>query len=211
MRIVKYTALAAALLAAAPALAQSRGPYLGISGGYSRSDIDTGEINDEARSAGFATASTSADETDTAWKVFAGFQFNRNFALELGYADLGEFSSRTRTTGPAATVNGEFKAKAWSLDAVGTLPLNDRFSLLARAGAMYYDLDARAAAVAAGVPVTVHESDKDVSWKAGLGAQYSFATNLGARLEWEHYHRLGDADTGKSDVDTISLGLQFRF
>jgi OOP family OmpA-OmpF porin len=211
MKIVKYTALVAVLLAAAPALAQNKGPYLGISAGYARTDIDTGEINDEARSAGFATASTSADESDTAWKVFAGFQFNRNFALELGYSDLGESSIRTRTTGPAATVNGEFKAKAWSLDAVGTLPLNDRFSLLARAGAIYYDLDARSAAVAGGVPIKVRDSDKDLSWKAGLGAQYSLTNNLGARLEWEHYHRLGDEDTGKSSVDTFSLGLQFRF
>src|SRR5688500_16546060 len=33
----------------------------------------------------------SCDETDNAYKVFGGYTFNRNVALEVGFADLGEF------------------------------------------------------------------------------------------------------------------------
>src|SRR5205085_4251234 len=31
------------------------------------------------------------DDTDTAGKLFGGYQFHRNFALEFGYYDLGRY------------------------------------------------------------------------------------------------------------------------
>ena len=33
---------------------------------------------------------TSCDDSDSSWKIFGGYQFNKHFALEFGYADLGE-------------------------------------------------------------------------------------------------------------------------
>jgi hypothetical protein len=32
----------------------------------------------------------SMEDTDTAWKLYAGYWFNAHFGLELSYADLGE-------------------------------------------------------------------------------------------------------------------------
>jgi OmpA-OmpF porin, OOP family len=36
------------------------------------------------------TASFDMEDSDTAVKLFAGFNFNPNFAVEFGYVDLGE-------------------------------------------------------------------------------------------------------------------------
>src|SRR5688500_6432922 len=66
-------------LAAAPAVAQEdRGFYLGGSLGSAKSK-NTCE--------GFVGA---CDDTDTAYKLFGGYQVNRNFGWELAYGYLGD-------------------------------------------------------------------------------------------------------------------------
>jgi len=40
----------------------------------------------------YAPTSTSIDDSDTGWKIFVGYQFNRNFAIEVNYAELSTFT-----------------------------------------------------------------------------------------------------------------------
>jgi OOP family OmpA-OmpF porin len=218
MNAWSYAAIAASFACAAVADAQQmtapqeRGFYLGVGAGRSRVDFDTDDVDATVRALGFATSSTSADETDTAWKLFGGYRFNRYFALELGYTDLGRFTFDTTTTGPAANFDGRLKGNVWSLDAVGIAPLGDRFSLFGKVGVIRWDLSARVAAFAGGAAVTDKVSDDGFSWKLGLGAQYQFTPAFGARLEWERLRKVGDNDTtGKGDVDLFTLGLLLRF
>lgn len=212
MRIRCCIALVGVLAMTAPAAAQDRGFYLGIGAGQARVDVETGSFDDDIRGLGFATSSTSADETDFAWKLFGGYQFNRHFALELGRADLGEFGFHTDTTGPAGRLGGEIKADAWFLDGVGMVPLNDRFSLLGRVGITRWDLDLRGRGTINGAPLSVGADDDGVGWKLGLGAEYSFNRQFSARLEWERYNDVGDKDNpGKDDVDVFGLTLRVRF
>jgi hypothetical protein len=56
-------------------------------------------------------AGVTCDDTDTASKLYAGYQLN-NFAAELGYADLG----KATLTGPGGT--DEIAATAWDLTAL---------------------------------------------------------------------------------------------
>ena len=71
---------AAATDFAVPVAAQDSGFYAGLSlGQSSMTDACTG-----------LPAGVSCDDKDSAWKIFGGYQFSRNFALELGYANLGE-------------------------------------------------------------------------------------------------------------------------
>jgi OmpA-OmpF porin, OOP family len=67
----------------APAVAQDKGLYLGGSLGQSKVSLD-------------CTGASSCDDKDTSWKIFAGYQVNRNFAIEVGYSNLG----RPRPTSP---------------------------------------------------------------------------------------------------------------
>ena len=48
--------------------------------------------------------------------------------------------------------------------------------------------------------------------KLGLGLQYDFTKNVGARLEWEHFRNVGDRNTtGEGDVNLYSLGIVVKF
>src|SRR5690606_11097829 len=82
----------------------------------------------------------SCDDKDTAWRHFAGYQFHPNFAVELGYADLGEVSAS------APGLNASVEATALDLVAVGSIPLGDRFSLFGKVGAYRGEAEGRASA-----------------------------------------------------------------
>lgn len=121
-------------LIAVPALAQDTShAYFGVSVGQSKTEIDANGVT-SGLLPGVSAASSSTDEKDTAYKLFGGYQFNRNLAIEGGYFNLGN-NSFNAVTSPAGTLAGETKAQGLNLDLVGTLPLTERLSALARIGA----------------------------------------------------------------------------
>lgn len=195
--------------------AQAEGWYGGVGAGGSKVKIDDSSINSDIMTIPGVTSSrtTSKDETDTGWKLFAGYKFNPNFALEGGYVDLGKFKLDTAITsvsGPG-TAHSEIKATGWNIDAVGIVPLQNNFSVFARLGVIRPEV--KLDVTATGPAGTASGSDKDTSSKAkyGLGVQYDFTKTVGLRGEWERYHNLGDKDkTGQGDVDLWSVNLVFN-
>src|SRR3989304_5933084 len=71
--------------------ADDTGWYGGISVGQSKAKIDDARITSGLLGRGFARTSISDDDRDTGYKLFGGYKFNKNFALEGGYFDLGKF------------------------------------------------------------------------------------------------------------------------
>ena len=166
------------------------GWYVGGSIGQSKVDIDT---------TGTAPG-TTVDDKDTSFRAFGGYQINKHFGVELGYAALGEASGNEPGFG-SFTV----EAKAFDLVAVGTLPINDKFSVLGKIGLYKGDLDASDSTGA-----SLSESSTDLTY--GIGVQYNFNKNLGIRAEWQQYKGMGNQDTiGESDVDVMSIGVIYRF
>ena len=198
-------------LAAQPAADQ--GFYLSGGWGQAQADMDNASVDASLRAAGVTSSVTSSDDRVSAWKFALGYQFNRHFALEAGYADFDGFSTTTTTTGPAATIAGEVDGKAYSLDLVGILPVNPSFDLYAKVGVHYWDVEARRAAVVGGTTVAaVNASDDGSDWKFGLGARWNLSRNFGIQLEWERYNGVGESNTtGSSDIDMVTLGVRYRF
>ncbi len=148
----------------------------------------------------------SCDQKDTAWKVFGGYQFNRHIGVELGYTDLGEANAAGTIRGVPVTANAE--AKAIEIVAVGTLPINDRFSVYAKAGMYRWDIDARA--VVGGVPTGIGDKGNDFTY--GFGLNFHINRNVAIRAEWQRYNEVGeDTTTGRSDVNVMSAGVVFKF
>ena len=135
MNLVMTLALGLALVPGAVFAQQAdeKGWYGGASIGYARVYFNDNNL--------FLPGPTSVkkDETDTAWRLHAGYRLHRHFALEGGWTRLGEFSfTRTVPNGDSGT--GTFKASGWFGEALGIVPL-ERFSLFGKAGAMYYSAE----------------------------------------------------------------------
>lgn len=200
MKLANVSWVAALAVITSPyAVADDPGWYGGINLGQSRSHLNTERI---AGNLVGGAATTSIDSRDTGYKLFGGYQFNPNFALEGGYFDLGRFGFTATTLTPGA-LSGSIKVKGLNLDAVGILPLGEKWSAIARAGLNYADTKDTFSG-------TVNTTKSDTNYKYGLGLQYAFTQSLDLRLEAERY-RVNDGVGGRGNIDLVSLGLVYRF
>lgn len=133
-------------------------------------------------------------ETDTAWRLFGGYQFHRNFAAELGYHDLGEVNF----------VGGNRNAKAWEFVGVGMLPVATALSVYGKLGGYYAKSELQSSIVPSG-------DDTNTGLTYGVGAQYDVTPQVGLRLEWQRYDNVGGNTAGKTDIDVANLGVLWRF
>ncbi len=203
--------LALAAVVSPAAMAEDSGWYVGANVGQSRAKIDDLRITNSLLGSGFTAPSISNDNRDTGYKIFGGYQINRNFALEGGYFNLGDFGYTATMAAPTAgTLNGRIKLQGVNLDAVGMLPITDKFSAFGRVGLNY--AQARDAFRGTGMVnvLNPNPSTRATNVKVGLGLQYDFSEALAMRVEAERY-RINDAVGNKGDIDLISLGLIYRF
>ena len=162
---------------AGPALAQQtrddqrtgknvEGLYIGGGiGDFSSSidDIDSlTQIND----------SIDFTDGDNATKLFAGWAFNRYFAVQGDYVDFGDQSGAV-----SPSVSGTSNVKGFAPSIVGTLPIGP-VELFGRIGMMFYNLD-----VNLNGGQLIDDSANDMVWSAGVGIDIKDRLNL--RLEYE--------------------------
>ena len=173
MKLIAKALVCAAALAAFSV--QAQGPYVGGSLGSSKYK-------------GPSVGGLPTDRSSTGGKVYGGYEFTPNIALEAGYADLGK----------AESAAGSVRGRGIFVDAVGKVPLGQNFSAIGRLGAF----NAKAKTSPGG-------SDRDTNLKYGLGVQYDFSPNTAIRGEWERY-RFEAFDT-KANTNMYSVGLNYRF
>jgi hypothetical protein len=197
--MTKGMTVAAALLTltAGPALAQDdddragqnlQGFYIGAGIGDYSSSVD--EINslDSIDDAGI-----DFSDGDNAMKVFAGWHFNRFFAVQADYVDFGESSGAV-----TPSVSGTSDVQGIAPSIVGTLPLGP-IELFARVGMMFYDVDLNL-----GGGRLVDESGEDLVYSAGIGIDILDRLNL--RLEYEE---IDIAALDESDALWLNVAWKF--
>lgn len=218
MKIKQTAFILATLFAglAASAQAADTGFYGVFSAGQSQSDRK-GEADRALTGAGATAFASSIDDTDTAWKIQAGYRFNKNLAIEGGYVKLGEFAYRAAIAAPVAETGVvTLDVDGWNLDVVGRLPFNDSFTGFAKAGAFVYNLDYQCTGtVYCG---TASRSASGTSFHYGLGVDYTFSKNWFARAEYEVFTKVGDSmsangatGTTQEDVRLGSVGIGYQF
>ena len=176
-----------------------------------RSNLDNNNVDSVFGNQG-VTSSSSVDKNDTTYSIGAGYQFNRNFALEGGYIDLGKFNVQSAISAPAAdSAHGQYKVDGWNLVGVGIIPLQNGFSVYGKAGLIFANTKLNAASDTGTVPVS-GGSKSSTSGTYGIGAGYDFGNNLIGKLEWNRYPGLGNSDSsGKVDLNAYTAGVSYRF
>ena len=187
-RLVIASLGAAAAFVALPAAAQMSKSSAYLGGGIGQSKFkDT--------CADLSSPGGTCDDKDTAWKLFGGYQLNRNFAAELGYSDLGKAKASD-----AAGDGVEAKSWATELSAIGSFPI-EAFSIFGRLGGYYGKTDLSGLASGS-------KSTTNVTY--GAGVQYDFTKQVAMRLQYDRY-RFTDVFNDKLGVGETSLGLKYAF
>jgi OOP family OmpA-OmpF porin len=184
-------------LAAGPALAQDdddragrnlEGFYLGGGVGDFSAAVDEIDNLDDVDDVGI-----DFSDSDNALKLFAGWHFNRFFAVQADFVDFGESSGFV-----SPSVSGTSDVQGLAPSIVGTLPIGP-IELFARVGYMFYEVDLNLTGGR-----VIDESGEDLVYSAGIGIDVLDRVNL--RLEYE------EIDIEELDeADALWLNVAWKF
>lgn len=180
--------------------------YAGAGLGQGRAKIDDERIGRSLTANGASLESFTTDQRDLGYKVFVGKKFNRYFAVEAGYFDIGKFGFQATTSGNG-NLRGETSFRGVNLDLIGYLPLTPRLSALARVGGQYGRSTAHFSGNRLnGVTAPNPEKEEKFQAKVGLGLQYQINDAWAVRGEIERY-RLRDPLGNRGEMDLASISL----
>lgn len=134
---------------------------------------------------GVGVGSAKTDTSNTAGKVFAGYQFTENFAAQLAYNDMGKYGGASMT--------------AWSVAVVGILPVDKNWDVFAKLGAS----ENRTTLPGAG-----RHSDRLL----GVGVGYNINQNLAIRMEYEDFGNLPVNAAGRNwKATNVGFNIKYAF
>jgi OmpA-OmpF porin, OOP family len=180
------------------------GPYLGVQAGWGDSHNSKGDL-------GLSGTDINVSGSDgLAGGVFAGYQFNRNFALELGYTHYHNTSvSNILPAGYGLNGNVSIKDQALDLVGKGIIPLANCFNLYGELGMAYLDEKVSANVSDGFASGTASESENAVLPTFGIGVSYDITPNVPVSLGWNRIQKVGNTDLTSKDL--VSLGIAYNF
>jgi OmpA-OmpF porin, OOP family len=204
----RFAVTALALLSAPLAHAADLNWYLGLGGGYSRAKFYTADFS----SGGLAT--DSKKEFDSGYKMFLGYQFNRSWAIEAAYTNLGNFQYHYENIVPGGgSERDDYKVTGFSLSLLPIVPLGNRFSIYGRLGVFSSTARRTVAVDSTGTKTGFSAQASDISPLTGVGMQLKLDEETDVRVEYENYGRVGstDAGVGRANVQMLSVSAVFKY
>lgn len=173
-------------------------PYVGLD--YSYSKASTNDIIVEQA----LVPSKLYEDTYNSVVVSVGTKLHQNFGLEAFYQKSGEEKGTQAVFvsggSPIATDKIETSFDAYGLDAQGYLPLNKKVDLIGSLGLGQYDFEIKG--------FGYKESEDELGYRLGAGAQYNFNENIAIRGMIRHV--LIDSDA-VDDITEFSAGVRYTF
>ncbi len=232
LKFIAAAALAALLGSSAASAGEDVGWYVLGSVGAANADSDlhddtvkeTREATNDLADKGISSSvSVTTDETDFSFKLGMGYRFNDYFAVEGAYYYLGNHKTKVSGTvsgnGVTGNVHARYEAKGHmlALDAVGIIPLNDRFELFGKAGVgvvqtrVSGSYDWSAASYGDSDSFSKHKTR--LAPKLGVGAEWFFMENWALRAEYERVWNASKDGDGTIDIDynIFTVGVKYLF
>lgn len=139
---------------------------------------------------------TSCSKNDTSYKIFGGYNFTPNFAVEGGYTDLGKITGNNGAGNVSVTANGV------ELAAVGKAPVGSGFGLFGKLGLSM--MQAKNSGFNG-----AFDNTTSTQLLAGVGATYAINSQVALRAEYET--RQVKFSGTKDTVGNFTVGIQASF
>lgn len=178
------------------AQAATPGFYVGIQGGYSDTHFSQGDISMTGTG-----LSTSIKDHGLASRAFAGYQFNENWAGELGYTRFNDTRlNNIKDKEGHSYPNGSLKEHALDLVAKGTWPLADQFNIYAKLGV--------AAIEAYGADTVTNDFGTKINPTFGAGISYELNRQVPIDISWTRIQKWGG---NIPNADFFAIGIAYKF
>ena len=187
--MIKNRLITTAMMMALSAPTLAQGVYIGASAAITKNDKICEGIT------------SRCDDKDSTVKLNIGYQFTPNWAIEAMYMDSVEYDADFGGVRPEV-----YEVDGYGLSIVGSYPINTDFSLSAKLGMFSWDAELTEA-FGSGNPLS--ESGTDISY--GLGAAYHVTPQIDLKLGWERLNIGSDTYVDSSDIDTLSIGVDYKF
>ncbi len=221
-RTTVAAAVAASLLAAA-GTASAAEPGWYVAGTVSMNSLDASQSRfDDVFISTFGEEgldvldlASDLDKKDTGFEFAVGYQVSERFAIEAAYIDLGKSAytaSGTVTDGGEGTadfaVDLSVKPRGPAVSLVGSMPLNDTFSLDGRIGAMFSKNKVSGGGSVDGSDIpSLSGTDSKTGTLVGVGATWAVSSSVAVRLSYTRFNNVFET----SDYNQFALGLKFSF
>lgn len=164
--------------------------YVGGSLGQAKSSVDCKDAS-------------KCDKISSTYKVFGGYNIDKNFAVEASYSNLGKLKAVTKEG--SLTANHEVKAKSFELAGVAKHDFTDELSGFAKLGVARVTADATSSLAGSSYKGDTTSTQAVL----GLGVNYKISKEFALRGEFESRRvKLFDE---KARVNTFTVGAQYSF
>jgi OOP family OmpA-OmpF porin len=140
-------------------------------------------------------AGSPCDDTEQAFRAFAGGRFSNVFGGEIAYIKFGDF-----TRG-----GGETDVEGVDLALMAGIPFANNWSVFGKLGGIYTQVDVTGTA-----PGLATGGENGWGPRAGVGLQMGLTRNWAIRADYDRY-RIKVPGNGRENVDTFLIGAQYTF
>lgn len=146
----------------------------------------------------------SVDDSDTGYKLYGGYRFSKELAIEVNYFDFGEASGKFNIG--ANVYADKFETSAFGVGVAYSGTIGPDWSLTARLGLA--SVKTKVARSLLGVKVA-GASDDSIKPYVGLGVGYSITPQLSVQGSWDFTQ--GEVEGEKGGVNLLAIGLAYSF
>ena len=206
--IARSIGIALGALVLSPVLAaDDSGVYIGGAVGY----VDMPD-NVQLSIRGVPLLTGESGDTVFTPELDVGYRFNRNLAVELGYADLGDLKANLSDISGVTNANAraKFSAEGVSLSLVGTLPIG-KWEPYVKVGALFSDTRLKYSGAVAGNTFAADIGNHAQDAIYGFGVRYALTQRLKLVLGATYFNDVGERGSGQSDYFKTSLGVIWQF
>jgi len=143
---------------------------------------------------------TDIDTYKASGKIFGGYEFNRNWGVEIGHTDFRSADIHYNFAGVPG--NGQIKGRSSYVAAKFSTPLNEQFVGYAKLGAAHNKNELSA------INASLSQRESDNTVYGALGVQYNINQDVSVIAEYERYGKNRDWGVNPNN---FTIGAKYAF
>lgn len=215
-KVLSTTVLSVSVLAAMTANAATPGVYVTGQLGYANTHMGSKtNFHDHYLDLG---KNKNLSNNGLAGRVALGYQFNQNFAVEVGYLQLNDKKvDMTQHLFDKMQGNASLNLQQHAIDLVGKgiIPVSQNFNVYGKLGLAYLTTDVnlkvKEGNLDANLNLNHYTNIAEHKWapEAAIGVSYDITPNVSVDASLTHIQPLGNNKPGNIDFAAVGLGYNF--